>query len=391
MAEKDRLLVKIIQDRLAEKQPYIQVVVGPRQVGKTTALRAALGQRGVYHSADYPTPLPAEVIAEWWAEAEHAPERILAIDEVQKIANWAPALKAAWDRGTGIKVIVAGSSALLVEKGLTETLAGRFELIRAEHWNYQEARSVFGQSVEKFIEFGCYPGAAPLLDDIPRWGAYVRDAIVEPALGRDLLQLHPVGSPALLRQVFGAAVALPAQVVSLAKLQGHLQQRGSLPTLQQYLRLLAHAFLVTGVEKYSASLFRSRKSSPKLIVHDNALLRAFERPIIAPLTAERFGRYFENAVSARFIEAGWETFYWRHRHHEVDFVVIGPLNQRYAVEVKTAPTDLKGLSGVFAFCKRHPDFAPRLVSLHDQKISGVETLAVADVLGLDRLSQGRVV
>lgn len=195
----------------------------------------------------------------------------------------------------------------------------------------------------------------------------------------------------LLRQVFGATVALPAQVLSLAKLQGHLQERGSLPTLQQYLRLLAHAFLVTGVEKYSASLFRSRKSSPKLIVHDNALLRAFERPIIAPLAAERFGRYFENAVGARFIEAGWETFYWRHRHHEVDFVVIGPLNQRYAVEVKTAPTDLKGLSGVFAFCKRHPDFAPRLVSLHDQQLSGVETLALAEVLSLNRLSQERAV
>ncbi len=384
---KNRLLVQIIQARLAEKQPHLQVVVGPRQVGKTTALQAALGTRGVYHSADYPTPLPAEVIAEWWTEAEHSPERILAIDEVQKITNWAPALKAAWDRGADIKVVVAGSSALLVEKGLTETLAGRFELIRAEHWNYQEAQSVFGQSVAEFIEFGCYPGAVPLLADISRWGAYVRDAIVEPALGRDLLQLHPVASPALLRQVFGAAVALPAQVLSLPKLQGNLQERGSLPTLQHYLRLLAHAFLVTGVEKYSASLFRSRKSSPKLIMHDNALLRAFERPITAPLKAERLGRYFENAIGARFLEAGWETFYWRHRHHEVDFVVIGPLNQRYAVEVKTAPTDLKGLSGVFEFCKIHPDFEPRLVSLHDQKIPGVETLAVADVLGLDRLSR----
>ena len=388
---KNRLLVRIIQDRLAEKQPHIQVVVGPRQVGKTTALQAALGHRGIYHSADYPTPLPAEVIAEWWAEAEHTQERILAIDEVQKITNWAPALKAAWDRGTGIKVVVAGSSALLVEKGLTETLAGRFELIRAEHWNYQEAKHVFGQSVEEFIEFGCYPGAAPLLADVPRWGAYVRDAIVEPALSRDLLQLHPVASPALLRQVFGAAVSLPAQVLSLTKLQGHLQERGSLPTLQHYLRLLSQAFLVTGVEKYSASLFRSRKSSPKLIVHDNALLRAFERPITTPLNAERFGRYFENAIGARFIEAGWDTFYWRHRHHEVDFVVIGPLNQRYAVEAKTAPTDLKGLSGVFEFCKLHPDFEPGLVSLHDQKIPGVETLAVADVLSLDRLSREFVV
>ena len=141
----------------------------------------------------------------------------------------------------------------------------------------------------------------------------------------------------------------------------------------------------------STSLFRSRKSSPKLIVHDNALLRAFERPITTPLNTERFGRYCENAIGARFIEAGWDTFYWRHRHHEVDFVVIGPLNQRYAVEMKTAPTDLKGLSGVFEFCKLHPDFEPGLVSLHDQAVPGVKTLAVADVLSLDRLSRTHAV
>ena len=383
--DKNRLLVKIIQDRLAEKQPLIQVIIGPRQVGKTTAIQAALSRRGVYHSADSPTPLPAEVVSEWWTEAEHSSDQILVIDEVQKITNWAPALKAAWDRKTGIKVVIAGSSALLVEKGLTETLAGRFELIRAEHWNYQEAQDIFGQPLEDFIAFGCYPGALPLLADIPRWGAYVRDAIVEPALGRDLLQLHPVASPALLRQIFGAAVALPAQVISLHKLQGTLQDRSSLPTIQNYLHLLAQAFLVTGVEKYSASLFRSRKSSPKLIVHDNALLHAFERPIAARLGAERFGHYFENAVGARFIEAGWDTFYWKHRSYEVDFVVIGPLNQRYAVEVKTSQTDIKELKGLFEFCKIYQDFEPRLMSLQNQEVEGVANLSVEEVLSLNRL------
>lgn len=383
----NRKIVDVISARLAEKEPLIQIIVGPRQIGKTTALKAALcGGDAIYESADYPSPMSNKAVAEWWERALKTKTRILAIDEIQKIVGWTDILKKLWDEsGRVLKVVVTGSSALLLEKGLKESLAGRFELIRAEHWNYQEAKRIFGMSLDKFIEFGCYPGSIPVLEnDLNRWGEYVRDSIVEPAIGRDLLQLYPVDNPALLRQIFGVAVSLPAQIVSLQKIQGQLQGRGTLPTIQHYFRLLSDAFLVTGVEKYSKTPIRSKSSSPKLIIHDNGLARSFERPIASKLSPERMGRYFENCVGARFIESGWDTFYWKDRDIEVDFAVIGPSNEKWAVEVKTSAVSDKDLKGIFKFCELHRDFEPVLISLAGQKIEGVRAIDAEEFLSLCR-------
>lgn len=390
--EERRNLSKIIEARLSPKGgrtgPLIQVVLGPRQVGKTTAVKQVLGGRGFYHTADYPAPPTFEQLEKWWRQAQEAKDdvdKILAIDEVQKIPDWSTIVKRLWDESPrNPRVVLTGSAALLMEKGLKETLAGRFEIIHAEHWNFLEAKSVFGLDLKQFLEFGCYPGSVSFLDDIERWGSYVRDSIVEPAVGRDLLQLHPVDNPALLRQVFGAAVASPAQILSLQKIQGQLQGRGTLPTLQHYLRLLSQAFLVTGIEKYSPSPIRMRKSTPKLLVHDNALLRAFERPIGVALSASRFGQYFENAVGARFLEAGWETTYWKDRHSEVDFVVQGPGGENWAVEVKTTKTTSKDLEGLRKFCQIYPKFSPCLISLVGQSFEGIRNLDPEEILSLRR-------
>lgn len=382
--EQNRGLVAALKLRIGEKAPLIQVVIGPRQVGKTTALKAALNGRGVYHSADYPTPLGSDVLIKWWGKAEQDESRLLAVDEIQKITDWSETVKYLWDKSKNMKLIITGSSSLLVEKGLKETLAGRFELIRVEHWNYSEAASVFNLSLHQFIEFGCYPGSIQLIKDRSRWGDFVRDAIVEPAIGRDLLQLYPIKNPALIRQIFGTAVSLPAQLISTQKLQGVLQEKGTVPTISHYLSLLAEAFLVTGLQKYNHSQIQARKSIPKLIIHDNALCRAFERPVVEDIDAEKFGRYFENAVGARFIEAGWDTYYWKHRDYEVDFVVIGPKNQKWAVEVKVGKTSLAELGGLFEFCKRHHEFEPKLISLLDQSIEGVGSLDPREILSLSR-------
>lgn len=374
-----------IRTRLKEKTPLIQVIIGPRQVGKTTALKAALEGKGIYLSADSPTPFPYTIIEENWKKALKDPSRILAIDEIQKIQGWSEILKKLWDGSTKkIKVVVTGSSALLVEKELKETMAGRFELIRAEHWSYKEAKKIFKLTLREYIEFGCYPGSIPFLDKIERWGEYVRDSIVEPALGRDLLQLHPVDQPALLRQVFGVAVTLPCQIISLQKLQGQLQGKGTLPTIQHYLKLLSDVYVVTGIEKYCSAPFRTKKSSPKLIIHDNGLMRAFRRPIQKNPDAKELGHYFENVVGARFLEAGWEIYYWKERDDDVDFVVLGPGGEKWAVEVKSAKTTEAQLGGLFKFCKQHPDFEPYLVSLVGQNIPHVNSLASEEILSLSR-------
>ncbi len=187
------------------------------------------------------------------------------------------------------------------------------------------------------------------------------------------MQLYPVASPALTAPSLWYGCFSTGPGLSLTKLQGNLEERDRLPTLQQYLRLSAQAFPVICVEKYSPSSSRSRKRRPKLIVHDNALWRAFKHPTTAPLNTERFGRYLENAIGARLIEGDWGIFYWRHRHHGADFVLIGPLKQRYAIEVKTEPTGLKRLRGVFEVYQLHPDFEPSLVSLYDQTVPSVKT------------------
>ncbi len=381
---KNRKLVQLLRRRLAEKEPLIQVLVGPRQIGKTTMLKAILGAGDQYYSADESIPITSDALSIWWKQAQKKTSGILAIDEIQKIPDWSHVVKSLWDKGPKLKVVLTGSSALLMEKGLKESLAGRFELIRAEHWNYSEAKSIFGLNLKKYIEFGCYPGAYRFLTDSNRWANYIQDSIVEPVLGKDLLQLHPVENPALLRQVFGLAIRLPAQIISLQKLQGQLQKRGSIPTLQHYLNLLSQSFLVSSLEKYTPSVIRRKKSSPKLIVHDNGLMRAFERPVEANLSSERFGRYFENSIGARFIEAGWNVFYWKERSLEVDFIVIGPNDEHWALEVKSNQCHRKDIRGVEIFCKRYPEFEPQLISLVGQKFNDISSLKPDDILSLCR-------
>lgn len=383
MVTYNRSLIANLTTRLAEPKPLIQVLIGPRQVGKTTAVRAAMGDHGLYESADSPTPPSYEMLNQWWDQAISAGHRILAIDEVQKISGWSEVIKRRWDESPyALKVVLTGSSALLLEKGLSETLAGRFELIRATHWSYAEARDAFGLDLRKYIEFGCYPGSMHLLHDITRWSSYIRDSIVESVIGRDLLMLHPVNNPALLRQVFGLAAGMPASLISLQKMMGQLQHKGSVPTIQNYLTLLGQAFLVTGVNKFSANVIREKKSSPKLIIHDNGLARAFARPVEASLTPEVFGYYFENVVGARLIEAGWDVFYWKHGKAEVDFVVHGPRGERLAIEVKSGATTESELAGLKVFCAENKDYEPVLISLVDQKIAGIGSKSAEWVLSL---------
>jgi predicted AAA+ superfamily ATPase len=370
-----RPLFDQLLSRLEGDPARIQVVGGPRQVGKTTVVRQALtavDRLSHYASADEPSLRDAAWLEAQWEEARRLAEdrrgAVLTIDEVQKVTGWAEAVKRLWDedrRGElPLAVVLLGSAALRVQQGLSESLAGRFELIHAPHWSFAEMHDAFGLSLDEFLFFGGYPGAAPLIEDEQRWAAYVLDSIVETTVSRDLLLLTRVDKPALLRSLFRLVCDYSAQIVSYQKLTGQLQDAGNTTTLAHYLDLLAAAGLATGLEKYAPGKVRQRRSTPKLLALDTALVSATTGHTFAEARAdgEHWGRLVETAVGAHLLatrDPRAEVLYWRDRGKEVDFVVERG-KQLTAIEVKSGRRR-DGLAGMAAFESAHGPARKRLV------------------------------
>jgi predicted AAA+ superfamily ATPase len=363
-----RRIFRPLVARLAEDPSRLQVVSGPRQVGKTTVVLQALDSVDApnhYASADDPTLRDSPWLETQWEEgrrlaAESDRGAILAIDEIQKVENWAETVKRLWDEDRRaqlqLRVVLLGSAALLVQHGLSESLTGRFELIRAPHWSLAEMSDAFGFSLDQFIYFGGYPGAAGLVDDEQRWASYVLDSIVETTISRDLLLLTRVDKPALLRSLFRLVCDYSGQIVSYQKLTGQLQDAGNTTTLAHYLDLLGDAGLAVGLEKYSSGKIRQRRSTPKLLALDTALVsatsgRTFEE---SRADADYWGRLVETAVGAHLWairDPRAEILYWRDRGKEVDYVVQRG-TRLTAIEVKSGPRR-DGLPGMAAFDSAH--------------------------------------
>lgn len=367
----------LLAERLAEPAPArIQLLSGPRQVGKTTLLLELadrLGRDAIYVAADSPEAALPGFWERLWSRAEETAARgraVVMLDEAHVLADWAARLKAEWDRARRQKlrmnIVATGSSALSLATGSRESLAGRFERITLTHWSAASLAEVFRisgrEAVDLLVRIGAYPGAYALKDDPPRWAAYVRDAIVAPAIGRDILALAAVRRPALLRQVFGVCASSPAQILSLQKIQGQLQDAGALETIAHYLAHLEEAYLVAPLVKHSPSPARRRAAPPKLVALSNALLAVVDpRGIPEPHTEPaRFGAWVENACLAHAWNAGQHVSYWREEPLEVDGVLEGTWGS-WAIEVKTGAVSASDLRGVAEFVARHRGYRPLLV------------------------------
>lgn len=364
-----------IQDvikRLKEPRRFIQVLFGPRQVGKTTLthqLLKKLPYPHLYVSADGAANAGDIWLGQQWETARaqlrstKATQFVLAIDEVQKIANWSETVKKLWDEDTRekrkIKVMLLGSSRLLLQQGLTESLAGRFETTYMGHWSFADMEKGFGFSPEQYVWFGGYPGAAELIKNEDRWKRYVNDALIETSISRDILMLTRVDKPALLRRLFELGCLHSGQILSYTKIMGQLQDAGNTTTLAHYLQLLDTAGLLAGIEKYSGEQLRKRSSSPKFLVHNTALFTAQQGASLAETRKrpEIWGRWVEAAIGAHLVNNQWKdgytVHYWRHRNDEVDFV-LEKKGKTVALEVKSGAT--QRTPGMHAFQKQHhPD------------------------------------
>ena len=352
--------------RLREPRRFIQVVAGSRQVGKTTLAEQAARQSGLptrYASADEPTLRGVQWIEQQWeaarslADGADADGALLVLDEVQKVTGWSETVKRLWDAdtrtGRPLKAVLLGSAPLLVERGLSESLAGRFEMLRLPHWSFAEMRAAFGWSLEQYLFYGAYPGAAPLIRQPDRWARYVRDSLIEPILSRDVLLLSRVDKPALLRRVLELGCAYSGQILSYNKMLGQLQDAGNATTLAHYLDLLSGAGLVTGLQKYAGGAARRRASSPKLQVFNTALITAQAGTTLKQAREDRtfWGRLVESAIGAHLANAAatgdCQAHYWRERNREVDFVVRAG-DRLVAIEVKSGRA-ADTLAGMAAF------------------------------------------
>ena len=353
---------QIIKKRFEEPRRFIQVVMGPRQVGKSTVVKQVLKELDIPYqmfSADNVPATNSAWVANCW-EATRSLQKnkgyesiVLVIDEIQKITNWSEAVKKEWDDDTfhdrNIKVLLLGSSRVMLEKGLSESLAGRFEEIRMSHWSYMEMKECFGFTLDQYIYYGGYPGAASLIDEEDRYLQYIQSGIVDATINKDILMDTPIGKPALLRQTFELGSAYSGQLLSLNKMLGSLQDAGNTATLAGYIHLLDESGLLCGLQKYSIDTARRKASIPKLQVYNNALKMVYSSLAFDEAITNRqaWGHIFESAVGAYIVSQSFvhrfEVFYWRERNDEVDFI-LRKKGSVVAIEIKSnAEKRTKGL------------------------------------------------
>lgn len=342
---------------LKKAPAYIQVVLGPRQVGKTTGIHHVLRQyqrkECYYTSADGELAQPPQWLVEQWALAKtQCPTGLLVIDEIQKVENWSSTLKQLWDTqkhdAQRLHVVVLGSSSLSLQRGLSESLAGRFQLHKVFHWNPTESHQGYRLSFEDFLLYGGYPGSYTFIQHRDEWLSYMKDSIVTPVIGKDILSQARVKSPALFKQCFDIACSYPAQEISYTKLLGHLQDKGNTDLVKYYLQLLEEAFLIKQLFKYTTRKVITKSSSPKILPLCPAL---FTVGLDADINAEERGRCFEVAIGALLNRLPGQLHYWREKNAEVDFVYTYG-KQLHAIEIKSGKKT--GAKGLMMFKQQFP-------------------------------------
>ncbi len=387
----ERKQLKILRNRIEEKTNHIQILSGTRQVGKTTLVEQLLKYVDFpfqFSTADNVPSSDSNWIASQWEAARiklkttGAETVLFVIDEVQKIDKWSDAVKKEWDEdrrnNLNVKVILLGSSALLIDKGLTESLTGRFEIIYLPHWDYNEMHEAFGFTEDQYVYFGSYPGSAVLINDEKRWKDYILNSIIETTISKDIVMLTNIKKPALLKNLFEVGCLYSSQILSYTKIIGNLSDKGNTITLVQYQYLLDKIWFISGLQKYSGSRINLRNSIPKWNVYNNAFFNVYSNMSQKDLEPGNaiYGRLIESAIGGYLLNQcrvnNINLFYWREGNNEVDFI-LKKGSKLISLEVK---------SGNMRNNKGQTEFASKFKTFKNIVISN-DTISWKDFIKLD--------
>lgn len=362
-----RQFVSILRKRFKEKSPLIQVLMGPRQVGKTTGVLQFLNTyTDPYHycnTDDIFSRTREWVLEQWQLALQKGKNTLLVIDEIQKIPNWSDIIKQLWDeqplKGTSIKIIILGSSSLSLTKGVSESLAGRFEYIMVPHWDYCESNTYCSLTIDEYLAQGGYPKSYDYLKEYDRWLTYIRNSLINRVVDKDILQFAQVKNPVLFRQAFEILCCYPAQEISYRKILGQLQDKGNTELVKHYLSLFEGAYLLKAIHKYGSQEFKIKSSSPKIILLSPCFYTAFST------NKDKKNFVFESTVGAKLLQITDDLYYWRQGNDEVDFVIKWR-NHLMAVEVKSGRKRKSG--GLKAFQTLHPEAIPIIISKENYEL-----------------------
>jgi predicted AAA+ superfamily ATPase len=408
-----------IQKRLRGPGRLIEVLKGPRQVGKTTGIQQMI-QDLMEHSVSahdilfvrFDLELLREIprglrsIAHWFADSimkrplGEGPEPYIFLDEIHKLRRWQEEVKHLGDTFP-VRLVLTGSSSVLVARGGRESLAGRLfsteippflfrevveawrpdlaeplppprrfadafdpgfrDSVSAIHDLRAQQKLALRRQLDRYYNRGGYPRLHSGEVDDDRWADYLTQTVFDSVLGADIPELFPVQDPRLLRHIYLMVARVTGNEISqpnLTQMANSAGFRTTQPTVGRYLHYLADALLIREFRRFPLSKKASARIPAKVALTDLGVRNAIFRgaPSLWESDPTVLGPLVETLVQSVIRDHNLQVHFWREYTErgnrrsgfvEVDFVAERADGVCLPIEVKFRkridPDDLKGV------------------------------------------------
>jgi len=394
-----REIYEALKEHLTKKQ--ITVLIGPRQVGKTTLIEMLMadeqlqGTQTLYFNLDDDTDTThftsqQQLLKKLDLELGHQPATIF-IDEIQRKENAGKFLKGIYDKATPYKFVVTGSGSMELKASLSESLAGRKRVFFIapisfmEFFNYRTSYKYEGKfltyaEVEtqqldyyllEYISFGGYPEV--ILAHTQKEKRAVIQELFSSYLSKDIISLLAVSDRAAFVLMLKLLADRQGQPINFTGLANDINI--SRNTLMKYLYFAEETYVIRSLNPYFNNVGKELTKAPQYYFIDlgfrNFAIGQFTQLIDKdPRLGFSFQAFIYHILYSISQRNGWSLHYWRTRDQaEVDFV-INRVSEVYPVEVKSRASKLPKMSrSLLSFCEKYTVQKATIVSRHPERFN----------------------